>query len=192
MIRYVLMALFPITVLLIAFAPEGLSLWLGQEFADNGTRVLQLLAVGVFMNSLAQIPFVLIQGAGRPDITARLHLIELPIYIAALWWGVTRFGINGAALVWLIRAFVDMTFLFLMSHHLYFRGKALMNFRGAIAACVIIGTFIVAALPLALAPKLLFTAGVFTVSIMSGWLFLLSGSERRFLLMRLHLESALK
>lgn len=56
--------------LLVAF--EGLMLWLGSEFADNSTLVLQLLAVGVFINSLAHVPSGLEQGAGRPDLTAKL------------------------------------------------------------------------------------------------------------------------
>ena len=48
--------------------------------------MLQILAVGVFINSLAQVPFALLQGVGRPDLTATLHLIELPLYLGLLWW----------------------------------------------------------------------------------------------------------
>jgi len=47
---------------------------------------LQWLAVGVFINSLAYVPFSLLQGVGRPDLTATLHLIELPLYLGLLWW----------------------------------------------------------------------------------------------------------
>ena len=70
----------------IALAQDGLRLWLGPEFAQHSFRVLQWLAVGVFINSLAQVPFSLLQGVGRPDITATLHLIELPLYLGVLWW----------------------------------------------------------------------------------------------------------
>ncbi len=52
-------------------ANDGLRLWLGPEFARNSTAVLQLLAVGVFFNTLGVLPWVLIQGAGRPDLTAK-------------------------------------------------------------------------------------------------------------------------
>jgi len=73
--KYVLLALYPISVALISLSREGLNFWLGTTFADQSTLVLQLLTVGVLINSLAQLPFTLIQSAGRPDITAKLHII---------------------------------------------------------------------------------------------------------------------
>ena len=76
-IRYVFASVFPIVTLVVLFAEKGLRWWLNAEFAQNSTLVLQWLAVGVLFNSLAQIPFVLLQSAGRPDITAKIHLIEL-------------------------------------------------------------------------------------------------------------------
>jgi O-antigen/teichoic acid export membrane protein len=96
----------------IALAQDGLKLWLGPEFAEHSFRVLQLLAVGVFINSLALVPFTLLQGAGRPDLTATLHLIELPLYLGLLWWLISTRGIEGAAMAWTARVTVDGLFLF--------------------------------------------------------------------------------
>lgn len=183
--KYVLMALFPVTLMIVAFAPEGLNLWLGQDFASHGTRVMQLLAVGVFMNSLAQVPFVLIQGAGRPDLTAKLHMIELPIYIPALWWSVTRFGIEGAAMVWLIRAWSDMVFLYLASHRLYFRGRASLGLRSMLVAGAAGASFVAVALPINLAGRLILVLAILGVFLLAGWRFLLSENERRFIQRRL-------
>jgi O-antigen/teichoic acid export membrane protein len=78
--------------------------------------VLQWLTLGVFINSLAQIAFALVQGAGRPDLTAKLHLIELPFYLLAIWWLIGSYGIKGAAMAWVIRIGVDAIFLFGMAH----------------------------------------------------------------------------
>lgn len=75
-VKYIFLCLFPIILLIVTFSHEGLNLWLGEEFAQNSTRVLQLLAIGVLINSLAHIPFSYIQSAGRPDLTAKLHLVE--------------------------------------------------------------------------------------------------------------------
>ena len=85
-VKYVLLVLFPIVLLVVVLAPDGLKVWLGAEYARNSTHVLQWLAVGVFINSVAQVPFALVQGVGKPDLTAKLHLIELPAYLATLWW----------------------------------------------------------------------------------------------------------
>jgi O-antigen/teichoic acid export membrane protein len=111
-VKCLFLVLFPITLVTVTFAREGLTLWLGSEFARNSARVVQWLAVGVFLNSLAQVPFALIQGVGRPDLTAKLHLFELPLYVVALWLLVGRYGILGAAVAWVLRAAVDTLCLF--------------------------------------------------------------------------------
>jgi len=100
-------------VLAILFAHEALSLWIGPEFADEGARVMQWLAVGVFLNALARLPLNVIQGQGRADLTGKLHLFELPIYVVALYWAVDVWGIEGVAIVWTGRMLIDTVILFL-------------------------------------------------------------------------------
>lgn len=120
---HVLLALlFLPTLVTVAFAHELLDLWLGEEFADAGTFVLQLLAVGVLVNSVAQIPFGLVQAFERPDLTAKLHLAEVPLYISLLIVSVKTFGIDGAALMWLVRAAADAVLLFAMAWRILGRG----------------------------------------------------------------------
>ena len=63
------------------------------------------------MNSLAYIPYYLLQGVGRPDLTAKFHLLELPIHIALVWFMVTHFGLPGAALAWTLRVTLDFVLL---------------------------------------------------------------------------------
>src|SRR5207245_5800245 len=95
-----------------AFAHEGLRAWLGAEFAQHGAPVLRWLAVGVFINGIAQVFATHLQGIGRPDLTAKLHLIELPIYVPALWLAIHYFGIVGAAMAWTVRVALDGALLF--------------------------------------------------------------------------------
>jgi O-antigen/teichoic acid export membrane protein len=116
--KYLFLTLFPGILLIVALAHQGLTLWLGSRFADHSAPVLQWLAVGVLFNSIAQIPFALVQGAGRPNLTAKLHLIELPLYVVALLWLLARFGIEGAAIAWAARTGIDMLVLFIMAFRL--------------------------------------------------------------------------
>jgi O-antigen/teichoic acid export membrane protein len=104
---YVTLLLFPVVLLVVTFADEGLRLWLGADFALHGAPVLRWLAVGVFLNAVAQVTFTLIQGVGRPDLSAKLHLIELPLYVPLLWFAISRYGILGAALAWTARVALD-------------------------------------------------------------------------------------
>ncbi len=110
--------LFPIMVLLVLFANEGMRLWLGDVFAAHSGRTLQLLAIGMFLNGGAQIAFAVVQGAGRADLTAKFHLLELPLYLGAIWYLLPTMGGVGAALAWLCRALLDMVLLFAAVHHL--------------------------------------------------------------------------
>lgn len=113
-IKVVFLVLFPCALLTTLFAGEILNLWLGPVFSAAGTPVLQLLTAGVLVNSLAFIPFALIQSAGRPDITAKLHFIELPFYVFGIWILVTHYGLVGVALAWSLRALADAVAMFML------------------------------------------------------------------------------
>lgn len=113
--KYIALILFPLVLLCSAFAHEGLQLWLGNEFAKNSTLVLQLLGIGVYINGIALVFITFIQAIGRPDLSAKLHFIELPFYLLILWWAIHNFGILGAAVVWVIRVAVDGVVLFIIS-----------------------------------------------------------------------------
>jgi O-antigen/teichoic acid export membrane protein len=108
----------------VLFSFDGLRLWLGADFAAHSFRVLQWIAIGVLVNCVAQVPFSAIQGIGRPDITAKLHLLELPLYVALLWVLLRRWGIEGAALAWTLRVTVDGLALTVISLRLLPGGKA--------------------------------------------------------------------
>lgn len=120
----VVLALFPITIGVIAFAHVGLAAWLGPDYAAHSTRVLQWLAVGVLCNSVAQVPFVVIQGVGRADLTAKLHAAELVPYIVVLAASIKMFGIDGAAIAWTARCAVDAIAMFVISSRLLPRRDA--------------------------------------------------------------------
>jgi O-antigen/teichoic acid export membrane protein len=117
-LAYVGAVLFPITLIIIALSSEGLTLWVGGEFAHHSSIVLQWLMLGVFLNGLAYIPFSFIQGAGRPDITAKIHMAELPIYLLSLWVLTVNYGIEGAAVAWTARMAIDCLLLFIMTQRL--------------------------------------------------------------------------
>lgn len=116
--RAILVILAPVVLVLVVFAKEGLSVWLGSDFSQKSAAVLQWLAIGVYLNSYAQVPFAFIQGIGRADITAKLHLLELPIYIALMFWLLNTHGIIGVAIAWLLRIAVDAVLLTLVAHWL--------------------------------------------------------------------------
>src|SRR5687768_10586999 len=110
-LRYIVLLIFPAAMMVVLFAKEGLALWIGADFAAGSTRIAQLLAVGLFANSLAIIPLIFLYGLGRADLAAKIHLLELPGYAILLWLLVPMLGAEGAALAWSLRAFFDALLL---------------------------------------------------------------------------------
>ena len=104
---YATIILFPAFGVLTYLAPEILTLWLGEKFAQEGTAVLRWLAAGALVASVAQIFFALIQGAGRADWTGKLHLAEAIPYWLLLLYLLDRYAIVGAAIAWFVRTAVD-------------------------------------------------------------------------------------
>jgi O-antigen/teichoic acid export membrane protein len=109
--QYVTFALLPLAAVCLLFAREGLTLWFGREFADQAFVVAQILTVGSFVNCLALNPFSYLQAIGRPDITAKTHLLELPIYLVLLWVLTPRLGVIGVAIAWSSRMALDLIIL---------------------------------------------------------------------------------
>ena len=117
-ISYILVLIYPIVLVLCVLSNQWLSAWLGKEFSENASYVVTWLGLGILLNSVAQIFFAKVQGAGRSDWTAKLHLIELPIYLVIVWFGLKYYGIKGAAFAWFIRMFIDLLGLIYFSEKL--------------------------------------------------------------------------
>ena len=110
--KYMIVALGPALLLVAAFSREILGLWLGPSFASKSAVPLQILTLGVFFNSLGYCPYSLLQGVGKPNLTAIFHLIEIPPHLGLVWILVVKMGITGAAIASLLRVVVDAGLLF--------------------------------------------------------------------------------
>lgn len=103
----IFLLMLPITMVVIAFAHEGLTFWLGHDFAVHTIQIFQILAIGVFINSFGRVPSVFIQASGRSDIPALIYVLELPLYLFSLWYMLGRWGVEGAAITWVARIVLD-------------------------------------------------------------------------------------
>jgi len=179
-VKSTLIAVFPLTLLVVALAHPGLSLWLGADFAAHGARVLQILAIGVFINSIAHVPFALVQGAGRADLAAKLHLAELPVYLAAVWLMTRAYGIEGTALAWSIRAAVDAILLFWLARRVLPQDRAAMQ-RLERPVALAGGVQVAAMAPRGLVADIVFAGLVILVFGWLSWMVLLDPEERTWL-----------
>ncbi len=179
-VNYVFLSLFPPCLILVTFAYSALRFWLGDQFAHNSTMVLQLLAIGMLINSLAQIPFALVQGIGRPDLTAKLHLLELPFYLPLLWWLIHVFGIKGAAIAWVIRVLLDAFALFLLAVRVVpnsAKATLRMNLRLIFALILLVLGILIPSSAL----KLAFVICILIIFSCVAWFSILAANERSFI-----------
>ena len=92
-------------------ARPAVTAWLGVDFATDAAGIAEILILGVWINSLAFLPYSFVQGAGRPDLVARFHLAEILPYLAVLLVLVYYAGVTGAAVAWCLRVAVDWALL---------------------------------------------------------------------------------
>lgn len=111
-LKFLFLVLTPPAAVFMFFAPEIMLLWLGPEFAQHSTVVLQITTAVFFFNAFAYVPFTSVQALGRPDLKAILDFIVLPTYAIIAWWLIKLYNINGAAVAKLIVTSADTFILY--------------------------------------------------------------------------------
>lgn len=102
----------PIVLLGIIFAKFILTLWLGPDYAGTAVLVMQILLIGFYFNSLAQIPYSALQASGYSRTTALIHVFEIFPYLFLLFWLTGQYGVIGTAIAWSFRTIADFIILF--------------------------------------------------------------------------------
>jgi O-antigen/teichoic acid export membrane protein len=102
---------FPLAI----FSSFILSTWIDESFAANAKSIFSILAIGFLAVSVAHIPLVKLQSEGRTKEVAIFYLLQVAVYIPSFYFIVTKYGIQGGALIWCIRSILDATCLFLLA-----------------------------------------------------------------------------
>lgn len=185
--KYVLICIFPLTLAIVALAPDLLGQWLGSTFAGQSTGVLRWLAAGVFINCLAMLPAMLLHAVGRPDLPAKLHLLELPIYLAVIWFAVRNRGIEGAAWAWSFRIVLDALLIGLVTVRLL--PETTRVFTTLLAASGVgIGLSLVVALPASFTARAVMLLVLFAFFGWLAWRILLEDVEKEYVRPKLALR----
>lgn len=109
--RYLLLSLLPAVIFFLILGPDIVTVWMGNSFAQQTVTVIQILSIGVLANGLSYVPYNMIQALGRPDLTGKFHLLELPPYVIACFLLIPKWGIAGASLASTLRFIMDFILL---------------------------------------------------------------------------------
>ena len=176
--KLIFLILYPIVFLMITFAHNGMNLWLGEKYANNSALVLQLLAIGILFNSISSIPNNFFQGTGKPKIPALINLIELPFYLLAMWLTIKNWGIQGAAITYMIAAATDALIMFTVA-----RRKFKLTFGSGSNMLILFLMIIILFVPFfinALQSKIIFAFIILASFIILGWKYFLTEDEKLF------------
>lgn len=184
-VKFIHLTLFPLVLLLMLTAKELLEAWVGHEYSMRGFRVMQVVALGVLINSLAQIPFALLQAVGRASTAGSILLLETPFGIALVVLLTKKYGINGAALAWLIRVLIEAIVLFAAV------GRSVSNAKGVqkavIAGLVLtLGMMAPVLLAIPLTTRLFYWTCAIAVYFLTLWNRGLNDNERTWLKENVH------
>lgn len=176
-VKSLLIFSFPLIFGLFAFAGEALTIWQDAAFSAETAGVMRWLTAGIFVYSLSAVPFSLLQGVGRPDVSAKLHLIEIPITIGLAWILIRHFGMQGAGVAWFIRCIVETGIMALLANR-YAKGSGQAIRRVAGVTLVALGFMGVMALIPAFTLRLAVYSGALAVFLFLSWRWLLTDEER--------------
>jgi O-antigen/teichoic acid export membrane protein len=176
-LRAVMLATFPVILVAVALAREGLFLWVGAVLPAESALVLQWLAIGVFVTAVAQPPLAALQSAGRPDLVAKLHIAELPIYVAGLVLLTRTFGLRGVAMVWTFRATIDMLALTWIAHRVV-KVSMVPRLGGAWSVLVMLAALSGATLLQSTPGRVVYVAVTLLAFAPTAWFLLLTPTER--------------
>lgn len=185
-VKFTFLIIYPFIFFIVTFAYEGINLWLGVEFANNCAVILQLLAIGILMNSLSLIPNNFFQGIGKPRIPTLINLVEFPIYILLMYLLIDMYGIKGAAFTFMLMASIDALAMYIAARKLFG-----IKFESKIFIFLFITILAVLTLPFLLGTIILKVIIFLVVAIiysLISWKKFLSEEEKNFILTKFRFE----
>lgn len=193
-LRWLLVTATPAALVVVVFAEDLLRLWVGPHIALHGAPVMQWLAVGVWINILAQVPLTALQASGRARIVGGVQLLELPLYAVLAWGLILRYGTAGAAAAWAVRAAIEWAALSFALHRAEAqpgRWPGISPVRLSLLSATIIASALTAyATPLSV--KCLLALVLIAGLMVWQWRHLLTAQERGKLLARIPRRTAAK
>lgn len=114
--RYTLYLNACLCVLFVVLGRTMLEVWMGKDFALQGTYVLWLIAIATFFDSLTNLPTQINDGLGHPRVSGGFAVVHAVLCAGLSYLLVGRLGIVGAGLAHLINS-VILGIAFLLYAH---------------------------------------------------------------------------
>lgn len=109
----ILLTIIPISLVVNVTGKIFFEYWLSVDLTDTKySFIIYCLTAGLVIASFAQIPYAVIQGLGKSYLTARIHMLEVIIFVPLVGYGAFQYGLEGILSAWLLRIAIDCILLF--------------------------------------------------------------------------------
>lgn len=182
-VKYLFLMATPLALGCILFADVILSVWLGPEFARHGATALRILGVGVLFNSLGWVPYAVFIGLGRPDIQAKIIVLELPVYASLIRLLGVKLGISGVAIAWSIQGTIYSLLAFAAAWKVFALSPRLLienGFLRSLAGFVLFAAVSLAAVraEASFLVRLALLAGLICALAITAWTYIFDSRDR--------------
>lgn len=93
----------PAGIYLVIFSEQILALWVGNpEVVNNVSPLLRVIILGTIANSIMLLPLALQLASGWTKLSFYKNLIAIVLYVPMLLGLVSKYGVMGAAISWVI------------------------------------------------------------------------------------------
>ncbi|HYB90837.1 MAG TPA: flippase [Candidatus Binataceae bacterium] len=184
--KFVLLAVFPMSLVVVAFAKPLMSLWLGAAIGAQGAPILRWLALGAFVSCLAEMPASMLLAAHRPDLNAKYLAASLLPSLALLWWLTSAYGAEGAAMARSLGLGASGVFLLAALSWVIPTISPVIRHYGWLMAAALVALAL-AALPMTIIASAVYVAGVLLAFAAHCWFRVFSMEERKFVIGALRL-----
>lgn len=168
---------------------EFLRHWVGENFVIQGYPVLVLMTVALLFDSLTNIPSMVNDALGYPEVSGRFALLRGLLGVGLVYVGALIAGIVGAAVAHLVTALV-MSISFLLFVHertvpVSFNDSLLQGFGKSISVGMLVFGVLFPIkwlIPQGLFGTALIVSAALLTLALAGFAFIVSGDERAALL----------
>ena len=115
--RFMLFTIGLAAAVFVFFGEPLLALWVNPTAAAGASSALSLLALGFWGSAVVSNAYHVAIATGQPNLALRVSVLSAPPYFAVLYLLIVEFGIEGAALAWLLLNLVYVVFLIPRVHH---------------------------------------------------------------------------
>jgi O-antigen/teichoic acid export membrane protein len=169
--------LLPICLSCALLSYDILELWIDQDFAENGSQIMKILCLGIYISGVDSTTGTFLEAIGRPDIASKITILQFFIYFPLLYFLLIKFGLIGASIAWTTRIVIDFSIRSVASMRIYPSLRRTF-FRGLPAVVTGGGALVIAQWPLSALAAVTAEIPLLLLFYAVIWLAVLTESER--------------